>query len=428
MNQMGCKQFMLDHMEAFKDDLGALIAIPSVMPDQEKCVEALRYVLDLAQRFGFKTRTTTDGRVGVVTYGAGEETLGVLAHVDVVAAQAAEWRFPPFALTEDDGRLYGRGVMDDKGPVLMVLYALRYLQEVGITGNKEIQLVVGTQEETEWSDIDAYRAEMAPPDYGFTPDGDFPISNAEKGYIDVILSFETHTVTAISGGNAPNTVPSLMSVTAEGRTHTFKGKAAHSSMPEHGDNAIVKGAVALCETIDEPVFRFLKDMFAGDHHGLRLGLCAEKELSGDRARLTTAAPTIIEMQNGRIALTINVRTAPDKTNDDIRRAFAKAGETYGFSVGERKGAKEPIYVDPQQGWLQLMKKTYDQCMGGDADFVLAQGTTYAKALPNFVSFGPLFPDEADSAHQANEYLSIDNIIKGCEIYAAYMEAVLLGAE
>jgi len=410
-----CKQYIKDNFDSFKHDLKGLIEIPSVTTDRKKSVEALNYVIDLARRYGLNAYTVADGRVGIVEYGEGDETLGVLAHVDVVDVEVSEWRFPPFALTEHDGFLYGRGVADDKGAVMMILYALKFLSETGVRGNKKIQFVIGTQEESSWEDIDAYKEEMYPPDYGFTPDGEFPISNAEKGYIDLALTFPAGSITAISGGNAHNTIPSLVKVTAAGKEYMFTGKAAHSSIPWEGENAIVKAAKELYRIVPDGVFHYLAETFdAADYLG------SENE--------STIAPTLIEMAGERIILSINVRTGYTVTNADIIASFEKAGAEYGFGLTAHPYAMEPIYVDEKSSFLTLMKKVYDDIIGTDSPFVPACGTSYAKALPNFVSFGPLFPGEPDSVHQADENLAVDKIILACEIYTEYLLAAITGGK
>ena len=421
---MDFRQYIVRNMEEFKSNLKGLIEIQSVPSDKGKGIEAMNYVIGLAESSGFNTFTAAGGRVGVIEYGEGAETLGVLAHVDVVAAEADEWRFPPFTLTEDDGWLYGRGVADDKGAVMMILYVLKFFKEAGVACNKKIQLILGTQEETVWSDIYAYREEVATPDYGFTPDGEFPISNAEKGYVDMVLKFKAKTADDVSGGNAPNTIPSMMSVTAGGRKYDYKGKAAHSSMPESGENAIIAGAKDLYGKVDEDAFRFVRDIFDGDCNGKKLGLYEESYVNGNCLNLTTLAPTMIRKAGDEIILTVNVRTAFGKTNAEVISAFEKESGVYGFEVGTGDDSREPIYVDFECGFLQLMKKTYDDKMGAGSEFLLAYGTTYAKALPNFVAFGPVFPGEPDLAHQADERLSADKIILACEIYAEFMKAVV----
>ena len=181
----------------------------------------------------------------------------------------------------------------------------------------------------------------------------------------------------------------------------------------------------LADKVDEEGFRFIRDMFEGDDYGKKFGIYEENYVNGKCLNLTTLAPTVIGFKNGFITLTVNSRTAYGKTNAEIIAAFEKAGEEYGFTTDIGESAVEPIYVDYKLDFLQLMKKIYDDIMGVDSDFILAYGTSYAKALPNFVSFGPLLPGEPDTAHQADENLAIDKIILAGEIYEAFIRAVMM---
>ena len=83
--------------------------------------------------------------------------MGILAHVDVVpAGNLADWQTPPFVLVQKESKLYGRGTLDDKGAIIASLYAMKAMKDSGMPVHKKIQLILGTQEEGEWSDIDAY--------------------------------------------------------------------------------------------------------------------------------------------------------------------------------------------------------------------------------------------------------------------------------
>ena len=154
-------------------------------------------------------------------------------------------------MTERNGHLWGRGTMDDKGAIIVCLYAMKCLFESGEPLKKKVQMILGTQEEVEWSDMEAYVANFPLPDYGFTPDGEFPLCNIEKGCMDVELHFDLDETrdrdgwyfTSILAGQATNAVPGNCScqlvryqngAAAESKTLTTTGKAVHSCQPEKG--------------------------------------------------------------------------------------------------------------------------------------------------------------------------------------------------
>lgn len=73
--------------------------------------------------------------------------LVLLSHIDVVPADAAEWRHPPFSAEEAEGRVWGRGTLDTKHLTAMQLYALAALQGAGTPLNRDIWLVAAADEE-----------------------------------------------------------------------------------------------------------------------------------------------------------------------------------------------------------------------------------------------------------------------------------------
>lgn len=162
--------------------LSELVAIESVSTNLPKVKEGLQWIVSQANRMGLQASSVLDGQVGVVELGSGAETLGILTHVDVVSpGELDQWNTPPFQAELIDGKLYGRGTLDDKGMIIAALYAMKAVLALGIPLRKKVQLIIGTQEEVSWSDIAAYVKAFPLPDYGFSPDGEYPICNIEKG-------------------------------------------------------------------------------------------------------------------------------------------------------------------------------------------------------------------------------------------------------
>ena len=192
------ERFIEDNRDLMVSRCKELVAIPSMTEDREQVSLALDYVLDLGLRMGLKTKSLLNGEIGLVEAGEGEEILGVLAHVDVVdPGDESKWISPPFEPEVREGKLYGRGTLDDKGAVIAVMTAMEALVKLGIPLNKEIQLILGTREETHWTDMEAYVEKFPLPDYGFTPDGSFPICNVEKGGIDALPQDARETIQTV---------------------------------------------------------------------------------------------------------------------------------------------------------------------------------------------------------------------------------------
>lgn len=404
-------------------DIQALVGIPSLHGDKEACRKALEYVRKRAHAFGMKTRMTSAEDVCVVELGSGREIVGILTHVDVVGIGDPEkWIYPPFEAVQEGDALLGRGTVDDKGPVMMSLYALRALKELEVPLNKRIWLIVGTCEEGIWTDMEHFKQEFECPSFGFTPDGKFPIYNVEKGYADISLTFdepEVERILALTAGDSRNTIPSLAVIrTREEGTLEYNGVSAHSSAPELADNAIVK----LCRDLTGRYpFSFLRfvSRFLLDYYVPELELDDGSEFyNGAYAGRTTAVPTVLNKKGGAVVLNINLRQRFGVTRDRILNCFRRYEETYRYHT-ELVECQDPIMVSEKLPTFQLMRQIYEAygCKGG---FSLSQGCTYAKAMDNFVCWGPVFPGDPECAHMENEKLMLPGMLTATKMYATYL--------
>lgn len=153
-------------------------------PFGSECKKALDYILDLGKKLGFKTKNV-DGYCGYIEFGEGEEMVGIIGHLDVVPANVEDgWISLPFEPEIRDGKIYGRGAIDDKGPVVASLYAMKEVFETKKI-SKRVRLIVGLNEEKNWECINYYKANEEAPTIGFSPDADFPCIYAEKGIATV---------------------------------------------------------------------------------------------------------------------------------------------------------------------------------------------------------------------------------------------------
>jgi len=176
-----------------------LITYPSISkktnnpstPFGENCNNCLKYFLKLADSLGFKTKNV-DGYCGWVEFGQGKDLIGIIGHLDVVSADEKDWKYSPFIPTIDRNRIYGRGAIDDKGPVVSSLYAMKavadYYNENNLILNKRVRLIVGLNEEKDWECINYYKTHEEIPEISFSPDADFPCIYAEKGVLSIMLS------------------------------------------------------------------------------------------------------------------------------------------------------------------------------------------------------------------------------------------------
>lgn len=451
-------RYIDENKENILRDCSNIIKIPSVSNNTSDVRECLDFVLALGKKYGFNTYKTKKSDVGVIEYGEGNETVGILVHVDVVNhGDMEKWEKDPYSGFVDNENIWGRGSMDDKGPLIASLYAMRSIKELGISINKKIQLIIGTQEEVEWDDMNNYLKEFKLPDYGFTPDGSFPIENREKGYADVKLFFnrenftnESVNVVEIVSGESANTIPSKAEITFEITNNftkvineikeihadklefindnivkcTFYGISGHSSLPEKVNNVICEMFKNISNFSYLPLdfksmIDFIVKYVVDDIYGKKLGFCVcDPYYNGEYMGYTTITPTVIYSDINKYVINLNMRTRFGTTKDSIIKIFSSVGKyKLNFSV---LNYLDPLYVERDKKFLKEMARAYELISGYKNDFILANGTSYAKVMPNIVAWGPVFPDEPDYCHQENERIRISSLIKSTKIYATYL--------
>ncbi len=440
-------QYMIDNKQNIIDDLRGFIAIPSVSNNKEEVNRALDYAIALGKKFGFQCKTVCDHQVGIIEAGQGDEVVGILAHVDVVPpGDLEEWSTDPFEMEEKDGRLYGRGTLDDKGPLIVCLYAMKALFDSGEPMHKKIRMILGTQEEVAWEDMDRYVKEYPLPDYGFTPDGEFPLCNIEKGILDCDMIFpfnQTHPedgwyLTKLDAGVMENAIPNKAKAVLEyfvgGEIRERKeisttGKAVHSSQPEKGDNAIFH----LADEIEKfqprsnelyQVLLLLRDKFS-DIFGKALGLYSNSDTyQGEFVHRNTFSATLIKTEGNRLSVHINVRFAYGTESDEILRVLEKLSAEYG---GEVKNIYPlpAVFVSKERPFIKEFGEAYEEGSGRKHQCILAYGGSYAKAMPNIVSWGPVFPDDEDLCHEANEYFSVKSMLDNGKVFVLALYKIVM---
>jgi len=414
-------EFLQKEKENMLCDLEQLIGFKSYSQDRECCNKALQYVLDRAKSFGLETEMGKHGDVGVIDYGKGAPVVGVLVHVDVVdEGTLGLWNTDPFQLSIIDNVLYGRGVVDDKGPVISCLYAMKWLKESGIEPKKKVRMIVGTSEEIQWTDMEHYRAEFDCPAYGFTPDGLFPIYNRENGYMDIRLRFYEPALNGrehIKGGKAPNSIPSHASYEWHGALVEYVGKAAHSSGPYLGINAINLLCTETKEFQNLNFVQMINRYFPEGKYesAIPFHKTDGTEACGDDLILV---PTVLWQEEQWIMINMNVRHSYLLPGDTILQALEGLSEVYHYEVIPFERL-DPINVDESQNWMRLMKSITKE-YGMDDQCKFAPGCSYAKSMPNFVCWGPVVKGDPTCAHMENERQPLDSFLLSAEMYSVYL--------
>ncbi|KIS03346.1 dipeptidase PepV [Paucilactobacillus wasatchensis] len=444
--------------EDYLNDLISLMKIQSVRDDTQatdefplgpKPAQALTIFLEMAQQDGFRTRNI-DNVVGYAEWGEGEETLAILARLDVMPA-GNSWDTDPFDPVIKNGNLYGRGASDDKGPGMAAYYALKTLKDMDVKFNKKVRFIVGTDEESDWTGMKRYFEVEPEPTFGFSPDAEFPLINGEKGNVSLKLDFEggndgSVQLKSFHSGLRPNMVPreaeaqvtsddnaSLVNaftefvakqpVTGEAVAESdgvkliIVGKAAHGMEPRNGENAGTYLASFL-QTYDikGAAGNFITLIGQYMHQDSRLhnfDLAFKDDVMGDLT-MNVGLMNFDEQDGGQIDM--NFRYPKGITPDEIQAKLAMV--TTPKNVKVIQGAfMVPHYVDASDPLVVTLMDAYRH-QTGDVDALpeVVGGGTYGRMMKRGVAFGALFAHTEDTMHQANEFQPVDDLIMAMSIY------------
>lgn len=439
------------------ENLQKCIRIPSVYADDEsgypygqQLHDCLTQVLELAESMGFETYNM-DEQLGWCEYGTGEEMVVILGHLDVVP-EGDGWSVPPYEGVIKDGKIYGRGAMDDKGPAMAALYALKAIKDAGVSLKRRVRIIFGLNEETGAADMRYYKAHGGElPVMGFTPDADYPVINGEKGIINATFACKYEQqgelrLKEIWGGTALNIVSPLAwatfacskemaeeiaaktaekisyELTEDGIKIIADGVSAHGGAPWEGENANgrllqflstlpIEGD--LKKTID-----FLAEKIGMEYDGKSLGIALSDEPSGD----LTLNFGVFRGNAESMEVKFNYRYPVTKEYEDCTPTLQKEMEAAGFEKTFELH-KPKLYVSKDSELVKRLMKVYKDCSGRDDEPTCIGGGTYAKALPNVVAFGPVFPGEEITEHKPDEYIIIDSLMDTANIIAEAMYAL-----
>lgn len=403
-------------MNEMIEALQKLVSFQSIAKDEgpeypygKEVCGAKEYVLELAKSFGMCAEDVP-GKYAYIEIGEGPRLIGILSHLDVVPAGDG-WTQDPFGGEIVDGKIYGRGTTDDKGPTIAVLYAMKALKEK-TTLLARIRLILGqTEENGEWRDIEAYTDAEEIPECGFTPDGDFPAIQNELGAMVFRVQMPQSGFLQGEGGTAPNMVPARARVKTEFGTYEASGKACHGCAPWLGLNGISELMEKVYQA--EPENRFLRmyaDLIGKTIYGEKLGIAAE-----DESGKLTLNVGLFEVRDETATLMVDIRYPAKKNPDEISGSLVRQFSSYGASC-ECVYHVRPLYTPSDSPVLGALLSAYREVTGDDSRPISIGGGTYAKAMPNMVAFGPNFPGHENREHMEDEYILVEDFLKLEEIY------------
>ncbi len=452
---------ILDRVESYREDivetLMDLVSIESVLVDDAspypfgvEVNRAFEFFLEKSKSLGFNT-LNVDNYGGHVEMGEGSEIFAIAGHLDVVPDE-------DYLPEIRDGRVYGRGTVDDKGGMVASLFAMKAILDEKIELSKKVRLIVGLDEETNWKGMRHYLSKCEMPSCGFTPDASFPGVNGEKGIFrfDICLKFDKEAeeglkIKSFKGGNAINMVPDSSRIVissknrdsypdikntifkiADERGYDVKikgvgrsleiivlGKSAHGSMPEDGFNAIsasmdILRKLDIVDSSQKDFIDFYNSKIGFSSDGSLLNLNLKDEFSS-----LTMNPAIIEMDEESVILGIDIRFPITYKSEDIDFILKKEVLKYSQNLGiVIRKITEPVNIPLDSDICKSLKAVY-QSQTNDIDSemkVIGMGT-YSKAFKNMIAFGPAFPDDEDVIHKPGEYIDIEKLIKATKIYA-----------
>ena len=351
------------------DGLRRMVAIPSIRGKEEPDApfgrgpkQALEEVLKLSAELGFHTKNIDD-KIGYAQYGENRSDgayYGIFGHVDVMPLGEG-WNSPPLSLTLREGKLFGRGTLDNKGPILSNLYALYVLKENGVTFDRPVRIVFGTNEETGFGCVKHYLTKEIPPTFGWTPDCKWPVVYGERGRLKVRVSLPE------------SKVADLYDFANRKLLHT-------------------------------------------NHHGEELGVAYQDE---DFGMMQLRGETFGIEENQHYVEWTMCYPASCTKSDLLNQITLHLPEKATLEVISHWA---PVLYDKSSKYVQALQQVYTDVTKSDSIPVTTTGGTYAKIIPNIIAYGPSFPGQRDIAHLPNEWIGVkdletDTIIYGLALLA-----------
>lgn len=475
----------LEHLKTLLNYRSVESAPEGAYPFGAAVGKCLDNALDLCKQYGFETYNY-DNYAGYAELGTGSEMIGVLAHLDIVPeGDPSTWSHDPFGGEIHEGKLYGRGTLDDKGPAVAAIFAMLAVQAAGVPLNKRLRLIFGTNEETGSACMKYYRENGGEiPTLGFTPDADFPVIHGEKGLMILNLIQKNNKrnpqdlILKIEGGNAANMVPDVASanlslqtlhalfpeitgdigtslhidslktcltqyskgqsgiewhVTPSFATLVVHGVSAHGSTPELGLNAISKlmdHLYGLMKPLYETKSPEQGTLDALVHfYNETIGMDYDGKKFGIGLSDSVSGDLVFNVgivhtpENEPATLVINIRYPITSAASDVFEGIEAQCIQHGFAY-ETTSHKDPLYVPIDTPLVQRLLSVYNDYYHTEEQPITIAGGTYAREIPNIVAFGPLNPGQVDTMHQKDEFIDLVHFMDLSKLYARALVALL----
>lgn len=416
------KEYEKELLELLKE----WISIPSVydsntvsedMPFGKEVNEALIWFEKLGYDNGFKVKNIDNYAVHI-EYGEGLEYVDIFGHCDVVNSGEG-WNTDPFKLEVYNDKLVGRGISDNKGPIIACYLALKMIKSLEIKLNRKVRLIVGGNEESGFKCIKHYYSKEPYGVCGFTPDAKFPVLNGEKGagVVSLRLKIEDKDL-MVKGGTEHNTIPNKVVIKniKDIEEVVVEGIGGHSSKPENAKNPIPKAVLYMQKKLNQ---KWLKDLYL---------IINEKNLDGNlfginkegKCGKLTMVPTVINIANGEVQVILNVRYPENIKFKDIIEAISSFihNNLENFKVSGRE-LKKSNYINPESDLVKGLHNIYKRYSNDfKTEVRVTSAGSYASEMNNAVIFGCEFLDGSfGNVHQANEFASLEKLKLAISIYA-----------